>query len=107
MRTGAGLSTVSTEAEFLTAWRWKINAGSRQPNVSYGFVGPYLTLDLNHQITDAPSLRPHDSFGQVFEWRQSKPILLGLKTASELVQWSGRRDSNPRPSAWKADALAN
>jgi hypothetical protein len=21
--------------------------------------------------------------------------------------WSGRRDSNPRPSAWKADALAN
>ncbi len=21
--------------------------------------------------------------------------------------WSGKRDSNPRPSAWKADALAN
>ena len=23
------------------------------------------------------------------------------------IQWSGKRDSNPRPSAWKADALAN
>jgi hypothetical protein len=21
--------------------------------------------------------------------------------------WSGKRDSNPQPSAWKADALAN
>ena len=21
------------------------------------------------------------------------------------IKWSGRRDSNPRPSAWKADAL--
>ena len=24
-----------------------------------------------------------------------------------LYHWSGKRDSNPRPSAWKADALAN
>jgi len=24
-----------------------------------------------------------------------------------LENWSGKRDSNPRPSAWKADALAN
>ena len=24
-----------------------------------------------------------------------------------LKFWSGKRDSNPRPSAWKADALAN
>ncbi len=23
------------------------------------------------------------------------------------IKWSGKRDSNPRPSAWKADALAN
>jgi hypothetical protein len=23
------------------------------------------------------------------------------------LMWSGKRDSNPRPSAWKADALAN
>ena len=23
------------------------------------------------------------------------------------IRWSGKRDSNPRPSAWKADALAN
>jgi hypothetical protein len=27
--------------------------------------------------------------------------------ASENKLWSGRRDSNSRPSAWKADALAN
>src|SRR5262245_20811875 len=25
---------------------------------------------------------------------------------SPLGEWSGKRDSNPRPSAWKADALA-
>ncbi len=24
-----------------------------------------------------------------------------------VYSWSGKRDSNPRPSAWKADALAN
>src|SRR3989304_9607525 len=24
---------------------------------------------------------------------------------STLTHWSGKRDSNPRPSAWKADAL--
>ena len=24
-----------------------------------------------------------------------------------IRNWSGKRDSNPRPSAWKADALAN
>ena len=23
------------------------------------------------------------------------------------IKWSGKRDSNPRPSTWKADALAN
>lgn len=26
---------------------------------------------------------------------------------SVLYIWSGKRDSNPRPSAWKADALAD
>jgi hypothetical protein len=25
----------------------------------------------------------------------------------KIKKWSGKRDSNPRPSAWKADALAN
>ena len=24
---------------------------------------------------------------------------------SSLLMWSGKRDSNPRPSAWEADAL--
>ncbi len=27
--------------------------------------------------------------------------------SSQCNKWSGKRDSNPRPSAWKADALAN
>ena len=29
------------------------------------------------------------------------------KTHRTNIEWSGWRDSNPRPSAWKADALAN
>ena len=29
------------------------------------------------------------------------------RIAAHRVYWSGKRDSNPRPSAWKADALAN
>jgi len=74
MRTESGLWTASKEAEILTAWRWKINAGSREPKLSHGFIWPYLTLDLNNQIAYAPSLRPHDSFGQGLEWRQSKPF---------------------------------
>ena len=27
--------------------------------------------------------------------------------AGQQRDWSGKRDSNPRPSAWKADALAS
>ena len=30
-----------------------------------------------------------------------------LPESKRVVPWSGKRDSNPRPSAWKADALAN
>jgi hypothetical protein len=30
----------------------------------------------------------------------------GVHTAPFQTKWSGKRDSNPRPSAWKADALA-
>ena len=28
-----------------------------------------------------------------------------LSEVERLTQWSGKRGSNPRPSAWKADAL--
>jgi hypothetical protein len=30
-----------------------------------------------------------------------------LYLLSYVGPWSGKRDSNPQPSAWKADALAN
>jgi hypothetical protein len=36
----------------------------------------------------------------------TKEVLYLLSYVGELY-WSGKRDSNPRPSAWKADALAN
>jgi hypothetical protein len=29
-----------------------------------------------------------------------------MKRTPSTTKWSGKRDSNPRPSAWKADALA-
>ncbi len=32
---------------------------------------------------------------------------LRMKTSKKPYLWSGKRDSNPRPSAWKADALTN
>ena len=34
-------------------------------------------------------------------------IQLFVLSLSQVICWSGKRDSNPRPSAWKADALAN
>ena len=36
--------------------------------------------------------------------RRSTPELRGRKSQCQK-NWSGRRDSNSRPSAWKADAL--
>ncbi len=40
------------------------------------------------------------------------PFIVGRNTSpvpwtslSQLDEWSGKRDSNPQPSAWKADAL--
>ena len=37
----------------------------------------------------------------------TKEVLYLLSYVGMLENWSGKRDSNPRPSAWKADALAN
>ena len=37
----------------------------------------------------------------------SLPRTCSTYWATWAVVWSGKRDSNPRPSAWKADALAN
>jgi hypothetical protein len=34
-------------------------------------------------------------------------LLYQLSYASKVCFWSGKRVSNPQPSAWKADALAN
>ena len=36
-----------------------------------------------------------------------KKLLYKKTYSSQRIQWSGKRGSNPRPSAWKADALAN
>ena len=35
----------------------------------------------------------------------STPELHERKYLEQYVNWSGRRDSNPRPLAWKANAL--
>ena len=37
----------------------------------------------------------------------TKEVLYLLSYVGICIYWSGKRDSNPRPSAWKADALAN
>ena len=37
--------------------------------------------------------------------RRSTPELRGHESYNCEKNWSGRRDSNSRPSAWKADAL--
>ena len=36
---------------------------------------------------------------------QPRTCVNGQKPWSQREEWSGKRDSNPRPSAWKADAL--
>ncbi len=45
--------------------------------------------------------------GNCLDTTIEKPRLLDERGASgQLRMWSGRWDSNPRPSAWQADALA-
>lgn len=45
---------------------------------------------------------------QIFPDRQGTLVGRRVRTGGGLEQeWSGKRDSNPQPSAWKADALAN
>ena len=41
--------------------------------------------------------------GKSVETFRPKPAILDLEICLEV--WSGRRDSNPQPSAWEADAL--
>ena len=38
--------------------------------------------------------------------RRADGLRRTLKNTADQGGWSGKRDSNPRPSAWKADALA-
>lgn len=37
--------------------------------------------------------------------RIRNPMLYPVELRAHQKRWSGRRDSNPQPSAWKADAL--
>src|SRR5690349_19149605 len=47
--------------------------------------------------TTRPSCAPHEP------WHQ--PVGGGRESAEWAKKWSGRRDSNPRPSPWQGDAL--
>ena len=57
------------------------------------------------EVWRCPGHGPPESqgFGQV--WRL-EPAWRLFDPAGGIGRWSGKRDSNPRPSAWKADALA-
>ena len=37
--------------------------------------------------------------------RQNRLTASKSKTLPDLVRWSGRRDSNPRPSPWQGDLI--
>ncbi len=60
-------------------------------------------LPLRSHPCDGPKPRPALRFPFASPYPYQVPP--ALRSSGGFQLWSGRRDSNPRPSAWKADAL--
>jgi hypothetical protein len=85
------------------------------------FLLPHLLTSLmtEHFIDETFFVRGAHDRDRTGDLILTKDVLyqlsyVGLPIAASFVEplaatqtWSGKRDSNPRPSAWKADALAN
>jgi hypothetical protein len=63
-----------------------------EPTTGIEPVNLFLTKEVLYQLSYV---------GNVYS------VVISLSLSRYFFNWSGKRDSNPRPSAWKADALAN
>ena len=78
--------------------RWSPRPGSNRVNL-------ILTKDVLYLLSYVGSF-PDELHQNAFVSNTVGEIAT-IKTKHTEILWSGKRDSNPRPSAWKADALAN
>jgi hypothetical protein len=75
-----------------------------------------LTKDVLYRLSYVGGLsslkKPPSLYNYNLHNDRSLPLLVSCTPTGESARplakpiWSGKRDSNPRPSAWKADALA-
>src|SRR4026207_1301902 len=78
--------------------------GLERSNFSFDIFSSSIYIRIpNYSVTLEPAMR-FELMTSSLPRRRSTPELRGPESQS-AKNWSGRRDSNSRPSAWKADAL--
>src|SRR5215216_127959 len=77
--------------------------GLERSNFSFDILSSSIYKDSQLLDTLEPAMR-FELMTSSLPRRRSTPELRGPESQS-AKNWSGRRDSNSRPSAWKADAL--
>src|SRR5260370_13218939 len=83
---------IVTESKFRFVQLW---SGRRESNPRASIQG------LRH----APLLRPHALLAHAGARSAFHPFSKTLQLQPSIKLWSGRRESNPRPTAWKAVTL--
>src|SRR5215203_1977070 len=80
--------------------------GFERSNFSFDIFSSSIYKDqtIRNRNTLEPAMR-FELMTSSLPRRRSTPELRGPESQSVQKNWSGRRDSNSRPSAWKADAL--
>src|SRR5690625_988106 len=87
-----------------------LQANAASPLISADLRSPNFLLDLELVDGIEPSTSPLPRECSTTELHEPTPAALSLPgglpaNAIKHLGWSGRRDSNPRHSAWEADAL--
>ena len=70
-------------------------------------AAPFRPQQAQERIRTADLVLTKDVLCHLSYLGSRRPTKMGLPQSTGKHAQSGRRDSNPRPSAWKADALAN
>ena len=65
----------------------------------------YRWLLEEGEIRESPMLRIKPPKVGLGMGHTSESLTYRFSSVRLIMNWSGRRDSNPRPSAWEADAL--
>ena len=102
----------------ITVRTCKMNDYSHNTNQPPFIMRPTPRFSISHQLNIKPLQLQQKPEAHDRDWTDdlflTKEVLHHWATWAQKAhssnpakRWSGKRDSNPRPSAWKADALAN